>query len=567
MKLAFRKNINRTQISKILVVLFFVLGSLLTVKAQVRIKADTTKIRIGEQIQFQIEVDAVKEVRFHKLVLDSLKKVEIVETLKLDTVKNKLYKKYILTSFDSGRYVLPQQLVNIKNKTYKTDSLFIDVSTVQVDTLKQPLFPIKAIQSQPLDLKDYAKNYWYILPILLLLVFLIWYLFIRKKETEEEKIAKLTPFEQAKLQMDDLDKKLLWQNNKTKQYYTELTDIIRGFIEKELKIPALENTSNEVVRAIKKVNNKNKLEISKKSIIKLKALLQEADLVKFAKFKPLAHEIENHRVDANVILDDLKIEELVEEGEEIIESTLEPHLETNVENSISNNVEEVTVSVTKQKTAYQKMSKKKKRNIIIISIILALCIAGGFFVKNFYDKVMDNVGDLLDTDSTEKIYNAGWMRQSFENGIFEITTPIELKKGANVDLPEEVKKVIVSLDSYQYASLINKLQIASTVSEYVEGLPISLDGAISGALNQLKSNPLVKELEFKVFDVDTNGIPGKNVKGTYKEGNLPTDFEMVIYSIGSKFQMLLIAHKSNDLDGVKIKNKMINSINIVGNDN
>lgn len=342
MKLAIKNKTTKRKNIKLQISLLLVLFFAFLVNAQVSIKADTTKIRIGEQFQYNIQVEAIKNVYFPKLELDSLKKLEVIKSFDVDTLKNKLYKKYLLTSFDSGRYALPPQLVRIKNKTYKTDSLFIDVSTVQVDTLKQPLFPIKAIQSQPLDIKDYAKNYWYILPILLVLGFLIWYFFIRKKETEAEKIAKLTPFEQAKLQMDNLDKKLLWQNNKTKQYYTELTAIVRIFIEKELKIPALENTSNELVRAIKKINNENKLEIPKKSIIKLKSLLNEADLVKFAKFKPMANEIEKHRKDADVLLEDLKLNEIIEEigGEinkkeevnEMDESTKEKSTNANLDN-------------------------------------------------------------------------------------------------------------------------------------------------------------------------------------------------------------------------------------------
>ena len=40
-------------------------------------------------------------------------------------------------------------------------------------------------------------------------------------------------FEVKKLKK--LDNKLLWQNNQIKKYYSELTEIIRDFIEKEYK--------------------------------------------------------------------------------------------------------------------------------------------------------------------------------------------------------------------------------------------------------------------------------------------------------------------------------------------
>ncbi|MCF6351129.1 MAG: hypothetical protein L3J23_08910 [Flavobacteriaceae bacterium] len=308
-----------------------------TTFAQVSLKADTTKIRIGEQINYQIEVDGINGIEFQKLQLDSFRKLEVLKSYKIDTLKNKLIKKYTLTSFDSGRYMLPKQMVKIFSRPVFTDSLIINVSTVAIDTIKQPIFPIKAIQKQSLNLKDYTKNYWWLLLLLPIIGLIIWYFFIRKKETEKERIAKIPPFEMAVQQLENLDKKLLWQNNKTKAYYSELTDIIRTFIEKELKIPALESTTNELVNAIKKTNNSNKLEISKKTVLKLKDLLQEADLVKFAKSKPFANEIEMHRKYATLILEGLKAVEIKEIEKEnttefVAENKIEsPNKKNNVE--------------------------------------------------------------------------------------------------------------------------------------------------------------------------------------------------------------------------------------------
>lgn len=277
-------------------------------QAQVTVKTDTTKIRIGEQIRLEYIVDTRGNVQFPKLALDSLQKMEVVKSFDVDTIKNRLIKKYTLTSFDSGRYELPQQIINIKGKKFITKPIIFDVSTVAVDTTKQKLFPIKAIQSQALTIKDYATNYWYLLLLLPIIGFVIWWFFIRKKETEEERVAKTPPFEMAVQQLESLDKKLLWQNNKTKEYYSELTDILRTYIEKELKVPALESTTSELINALKSFKNESKLDISNKIIIKLKDLLKEADLVKFAKSKPYAEEIQMHRKYADLILEGLKFE-------------------------------------------------------------------------------------------------------------------------------------------------------------------------------------------------------------------------------------------------------------------
>jgi len=306
-----------TNLRMILVFLYVITIPFLS-NAQITTKADTTKIRIGEQIILKYSIDKNQNPQFpKKLQLDSLRKLEVVKSFDIDTINNLLIKKYAITSFDSGRYAIPEQLVMSNGKILKTDRIWIDVSTVAVDTTKQKLFPIKAVQSQSLTLLDYAKNYWLWVLFGLFWIGLVWYIFFRKKETEDEKyarfIAKKQPYELAVSQLEDLDKKELWQNNKTKEYYSELTNILRNYIEEELKIPAMESTTSELVNAIKKFKNVNKLDISKKTILKLKDLLREADLVKFAKSKPLETEISMHRKDATIILDGFAATEITEE--------------------------------------------------------------------------------------------------------------------------------------------------------------------------------------------------------------------------------------------------------------
>ena len=112
----------------------------------ISISADTTNIRIGEQIQFKISVNQTDNVVFPDLKLDSLGKVEVVENFPIDTLKDKLEKKYVLTSFDSGQYIVPRQQVLINNQQFLTDSLLVNVATVKVDTTKQKMFLIKSIK-------------------------------------------------------------------------------------------------------------------------------------------------------------------------------------------------------------------------------------------------------------------------------------------------------------------------------------------------------------------------------------------------------------------------------------
>ncbi|MET2986648.1 hypothetical protein [Aureibaculum conchae] len=270
---------------------------------KVSVKTDTTKIRIGEQINYQIEVDNVGTgVTFPELQLDPTGKIEIVEDLNIDTLKNRLVRKYLLTSFDSGSYTIPQQKIMVWSQEYLTDSVVVDVATVAVDTLKQNMFPIKAVQNEPYTFDDFKSYLWWILGALLLLAIILYFVF-RKKKTQEEIEAKIPPYDLALKRLKELDNKQLWQKNKIKQYYVELTDIIRSYIERELNIPALESTTNELMETITDFNSSSSLNIPDETIKKLQSLLKDADLVKFAKYVPLSNDIELHRNDAEEIIE------------------------------------------------------------------------------------------------------------------------------------------------------------------------------------------------------------------------------------------------------------------------
>jgi len=270
---------------------------------KVSAKADTTKIRIGEQIQYEIAVDNVENgVTFDELRLDSLGKLEVVEAFDIDTVKNRLIKRYLLTSFDSGSYTIPNQEVRIWSQAYFTDPIKIDVSTVAIDTIAQPMFPIKSVRAEPFTLSDLMAYIWWIIGGLVLLGLILYFLF-RKKKTPEEIEARMPPYELALQRLHELDSKQLWQKNKIKQYYSELSDIVRNFIEREFKIPALESTTDELVESIVDFKETSTLQVSEEAVKKLNQLLKEADLVKFAKYKPLSNEIELHRSDAGKVIE------------------------------------------------------------------------------------------------------------------------------------------------------------------------------------------------------------------------------------------------------------------------
>lgn len=291
---------------KFLVYILFFIGLIgFSQENPVSMQVDTTNIRIGEQIQYKISVASKGDIMFPKLNLDSLGKIEVVEILPVDTLKNKFEKRYLLTSFDSGQYVIPQQNVLINNKSFLTDSLLVNVTTVKVDTTKQAMFPIKSIQREPKVFDDYKHLFWWLIPIFVILAIILYFV-LRKKVKKPEVKVYVAPIQEALQRLKELDEKELLKQNKVKIYYSELTDIVRTYIERDINIPALESTTDELIETINDFNSSSDLGISKETIQQLKEVLQSADLVKFAKSKPIVEEIRGHRNLSERILQSLK---------------------------------------------------------------------------------------------------------------------------------------------------------------------------------------------------------------------------------------------------------------------
>ena len=113
------------------------------------ITGSTPSIKIGEQIRYQatVEADTTAQVMFPEG--QTFSPLETVEAFKTDTTKQldrmTLQKIYALTQFDSGSFTLPIQRIEIDGKGYFTDSLIVQVTTVEVDTITKEIYDIKPL--------------------------------------------------------------------------------------------------------------------------------------------------------------------------------------------------------------------------------------------------------------------------------------------------------------------------------------------------------------------------------------------------------------------------------------
>ncbi len=265
-------------------------------KAKSTATIDKDTIFIGDQMKMRLEIltNGKTKVSWPEFKESIVKGIEILDKTAIDTVSNKdgslsYIQDFTLTSFDTGFYEIKglnfSCMDQVDTLFYKTISnpLFIRVNTVEVDTT-QAFKPIKGPISQGYTFGEFIP---YIGGFILLVVaiILIYYFFFRKKK-EGPILARSRPKIPAHIlalnQLDSLKDKELWQESKFKEYYTELTDIFRNYIEAQYNIDALEMTSDEIRDAIKPFK-----EIEEQLKSKVSNTLSIADLVKFAKMQPM----------------------------------------------------------------------------------------------------------------------------------------------------------------------------------------------------------------------------------------------------------------------------------------
>jgi hypothetical protein len=154
------------------------------------------------------------------------------------------------------------------------------VATIPIASDTVQIAPIKPIIEEPRTLEDLIP---YLIPLLILIIIAsIIYLIVNRNKRPKVIVPEkpLLSHELALQKLVALQQQKLWQKGEVKQYQTELTFIIREYLENRFKIPALESTTDEIVQ------NLRKTEMEERWRDRLQELFVNADLVKFAKAQP-----------------------------------------------------------------------------------------------------------------------------------------------------------------------------------------------------------------------------------------------------------------------------------------
>jgi len=265
---------------------------------------DSSKIFIGDQIGFKVIIDQPADLRLTlPFFKDTLcKNIEILNGPAFDTVQSndkrlRIVEEYLVTSFDSGLYQLSPVFAEIKNenglKRFYSDYSQLEVMRVKIapqDTTAK-IFDIIEPYKAPVTLGEILP--WILIAAIIAVVVWLLIRILRKfKKTKTGMEPLINPDPAHVIAFRDLEKlkgEMLWQKGETKQYYTRLTDILRQYLENRYGIFSLELTTSETLKELVKTGFKKN-----ESYNNLKSILTGADLVKFAKHKPLPEENELH---------------------------------------------------------------------------------------------------------------------------------------------------------------------------------------------------------------------------------------------------------------------------------
>jgi hypothetical protein len=310
----------------------------------------------------------------------------------------------------------------------------------------------------------------------------------------------------------------------------------------------MESTTSELIEGLRKAAKLQKLKLSNETVENLEKVLKQADLVKFAKVKPLDFEIEEDkkRISSSIVTIHKSIPEIVEDNDEL---------------ALWNEQQ-------KELARIQKLKKQKRVRIITtIGIVLGMLML--FVLGLIYFKGFDYVKDNFLGHPTKDLVEGEWVFSEYGNPGVKIETPKVLKRmDASKALPKDAAALIKDMQLFVYGSMLDDFYITVATSSFKQEVQLDLDKAVEGSLKVMESqgaqNIIVKTEEF-----DTQqGITGKKSYGTMtildkvKGKSTKMYYEMLVFGQNNGLQQILILHREDDKYGQQIGERILNSVEL-----
>ncbi len=255
---------------------------------------DSTRYLVGDWITVHVELRHPRGVALKPAVGDSLEGFRVIHALppKAQTDTSEIGG-FVLSKFEPGPAPIPPITYfyslpgDTAPRSVATRPIAVTVNTVPVDTTKD-IRDLKPPLSIPMTLAEIAM-YAAIVLAVLALAFLA-YRFWKKRKEKKSGAAYVPPPRPAHVialeELALLKEKKLWQQGLIKQYYSEVTDILRRYLENRYRMPALEETTDEIMAGLQR------LRFTPDLLSSMETILRRSDLVKFAKSQPAIPEHE-----------------------------------------------------------------------------------------------------------------------------------------------------------------------------------------------------------------------------------------------------------------------------------
>ncbi|MFI3298819.1 MAG: DUF4381 family protein [Rikenellaceae bacterium] len=302
-------------------------AQLLDTKVGFSLSRDSLMIGDTLTIRLDVDKDVARDISLpgfkDNMMTESIEIIDgpLLDTLSKDERLIRLRINYVITAFDAGNYILDSFPLLIGSGE-PFDTLFtvgadsIIFTTYPVDTTKDVVVDIKPILGAPYSWAEFKKDvarYWWValVAIIVIVLILIGVRFYKRRRREKmEALRALPAHEKAIMQLERIRNKKLYQNEKYKEYFSEITDTLRVYLEDRYGVQAMEMTSAEILRAIKEIDLLPKLQKS------MAELFGMADLAKFARGVADADECETAFFDACYFVEQTRQEEIEDDTDD-----------------------------------------------------------------------------------------------------------------------------------------------------------------------------------------------------------------------------------------------------------
>ena len=247
---------------------------------------DSTTYLIGQQAKFKLSFEGIEN--FNWPILDDTlsKDLEIVNFSKLDTIAPGKYEQTLfVTAWDTGYFIVPP----IQSGNLQTAPVLLRFNTITVNPTED-IKPINDQMNTPWIFGEISDWFFASLFGILILGGILAFIIYKLKKKKPESLAPPTPRPVMEVLWERyyaLAESKIWESGKEKEFQSELSLILRSFLEFQHKVKALEETTGNITIQL------NSLGINRKFRDEVIHILNFSDMVKFAKQKGVYSQHEN----------------------------------------------------------------------------------------------------------------------------------------------------------------------------------------------------------------------------------------------------------------------------------